>query len=231
MARWLTLFDVCAEMRLGRRAVLNMLRHRQLVGYRLPRCGRNKWGEWRILEPSAAFARYVSESRRHIEHVPLLSTAEVAEMLAVTPGAVRQLKRRRRLQGTKVGMTTFYTVAEIRGFLFRRERRRRQGRRRVYSPILATWARGLAEQDKGVGVQVLDSLLRQSVAISEPEKSQYVVEVWEHFDAINSLLRSAKAGEEFGSAVKKARPRDPVMEPQISNVADAIEFLKKKRPA
>lgn len=231
MSRWLTLFDVCAELRLGARAVRGMIRRGQLFGYRLPRRGKNKSGEWRILDPSAEFARHIAESRRHLEHVPLLSTAEVAELLAVTPGAVRQLKRRRRLQGTKVGITTFYTVAEIRGFLFRRERRIRRGKRTMYSPILATWARGLAEQDELVGVQVLDSLLSQAVAIPGPTKSQYIVEVWAHFDAINSLLRSAKVGEDIGSAVKKARPRDAVMEPQISSVADAIEFLKKKRPA
>ncbi len=231
MSRWLTIFDVCAELRLSRRAVLNMLRHRQLVGYRLPRSGRNSWGEWRILDPSAAFARYVSESRRHIEHVPLLSTQETAELLSVSPAAIRQLKRRGCLHGTKVGTATLYSAAEIRRFLLRREKRSRQGKRRVYSPILATWARGLAQRDENVGVQVLDSLLHQAIAIPEPAKSRYVTEIWEHFDAINSLVRSARTGEDIGSAVKKAKPKDPVPEIQIANVTDAIEFLKKKRPA
>jgi excisionase family DNA binding protein len=231
MSRWLTLFDVCAELRLGRSAVLGMLRHRQLVGFRLPRCGRSKWGEWRILDPSAALARYVSESQRHIEHVPLLSTQEAAELLSVSPGAIRQLKRRGRLHGTKIGTATLYAPAEIRRFLFWRERRSRQGKRKMYSAILVAWARGLAKQDEHVSVQVLDSLLRQAVAIPEPAKSQYIVEVWDHFDAINSLLRSARTGEDIGSALKRAKSKDPVQEIQIAGVTDAIEFLKEKRPA
>ncbi len=224
MNRWLTLFDVCAELRLGSRAVRGMIRRGQLFGYRLPRRGRNKWGEWRILDPSTKFARYVEESRRHIEHVPLLSTCEVAELLAVTPSAVRQLKRRRRLRGTKVGMTTLYTVAEIRGFLFRRERRTRRGKRTMYSPILVAWARRLAQQDENVGVQVLDSLLRQSVAIPEPAK--YIVEVWAHFDAINSLLRSARLGEDLAHCVKKAGTAHSVPEPRLTELSAVANFLK-----
>jgi hypothetical protein len=226
--RWRTLFEVCEELRLGPRPVRRLIRRGQLVGYRLPRSGRNQWGQWRILDPGAKFARYVDEVNRHVEHVPLLSGREVAEVLGVTPNAVRQLKRRRRLRGTKVGMNTLYTAGEVRRFLFKRERISRQGARKVYSPILATWARGLVKQDEQVGVQVLDSLLRAAVPIPEPARSQYIVEVWDHFDAINSLLRSARTGEDIASAVKKAQPKDLVPKPEINTLADAIEFLKKR---
>jgi hypothetical protein len=229
LSRWLTLFDVCAELRLGARAVLAMVRRGQLVGYRLPRSGRNKGGQWRILDPGAKFARYVEESRRHLEHIPLLSSREVAELLGVSTAAVRQLKRRRQLRGSRVGVATLYTAAEVRRFLFKRERGSRQGNRRMYSPILADWARRLARGDEPVDVQVLDSLLREAVPIPEPEKSQYIVEVWEHFDAINSLLRSARAGEDIRSAVKKARPKNPVPKPQIARLTDAIELLSNKK--
>jgi hypothetical protein len=125
----------------------------------------------------------------------------------------------------KVGIKTLYTAGEVRRLLFKRERVSRQGARKLYSPILAGWARGLAKQDEQVGVQVLDSLLRAAIPIPEPAKSQYIVEVWAHFDAINSLLRSARAGEDISFAGKK------VPEPQIFSFADAIDFVKKRRPA
>jgi hypothetical protein len=205
MDQWLTLQEICCELRMGGRAVLSLIRRGQLVGFRLPKRGRNKFGAWRILYPGPRFARYLEECKRHVEHVPLLSGREVAEILNVTPAAVRQLKKRRRLQGTRVGMATLYTAAEIRKFLFTRESRSRRGGTGMYSPILAAWARGLAEQDEAAGVHTLDSLLREAITIPEPAKSRYIVEVWDHFDAINSLIRAAKTGEAGSDVNGKCR--------------------------
>jgi hypothetical protein len=226
MDQWLTLRETCNELRMGGRAVRSLIRRGQLVGFRLPKQGQNRFGAWRILYPGPRFARYLEECKRHVEHVPLLSGREVAELLAVTPGAIRQLKRRQQLRGTRVGMTTFYTVAEVRRFLFKRERVSRQGARMAYSPILATWARGLAKQDEYVGVQVLDSLLREAVAIPEPAKSRYIVEVWAHFDAINALLRSARLGEDLAEAAKKARIAHSVPAPPLTELSDLVSFVK-----
>ena len=40
-----------------------------------------------------------------------------------------------------------------------------------------------------------------AVGLAEPQKSRYVVEVWRHFEAINSLLRSAELGEDIAQAI------------------------------
>ena len=55
---------------------------------------------------------------------------------------------------------------------------------------------------------MLDELLKQAVGVAEPQKSKYVVEVWRHFEAINSLLRSAKLGEDVALAVNKTMPNN-----------------------
>ena len=83
------------------------------------------------------------------------------------------------------------------------------------------------KHDESVDVQVLDTLLREAVSLSEPLKSHYVVEVWNHFDAVNSLLQSAKLGEDFVYAAKKARSSNPVPKVQMNDVADVIQYLKK----
>jgi hypothetical protein len=168
----------------------------------------------------------LEECKRHVEHVPLLTGREAAELLAVTPAAIRQLKRRRRLRGTKVGPVTLFTAAEIRRFLFQREKASRQGSRKMYSPILATWLRRLVAQDELIDVQVLDGLLHEAVGIREPGKSQYIVEIWGHFDAINELLRSARLGEDIAHAVKKARSPDWIPARHLKKLSDILNFGK-----
>jgi hypothetical protein len=229
MNRWLDFDEACLELRVGPRALQKMLNHGVLVGYRVPvwRRGHNRmgpWGRWRILDPGHKFAQYIDESRRHVEHVPLLSGREVGHVLGVSPAAIRQLKKRKRLCGTTVNHQTLYTAAEIRRFLLRREGHGRQS----YSPILTRWLRGLVAQDKQVTVQVLDEMLSQVAAIPEPEKSRYLVELWWHFDMVNDLVRSARLGENADSAVKGARSRQRLHSPEVlggSSPTDPANFL------
>ncbi len=184
-----------------------MLRSGQLVGYQVPLSrrdprSRGKWGAWRILDPGARFARYLKESEQHLEHIPLLSTAE--EVLGVRPGTIRQLKKRGQLQGQATPNETLYTAQELRRFLLSRESRA-EGQK-LYSPTLGRWARALIAQDVSIQAEVLDKLLKEAVGLEEPLKSKYVVKMWEYFDAVNSLLRSAKLGEDVALAVSKTKP-------------------------
>jgi hypothetical protein len=208
-----------------------MLNHGVLVGYRVPGLRKHRdrllpRGKWRILDPGHKFAKYLDESHRHVEHVPLLSGREVAEVVGVTPAAIRQLKKRKRLCGTTVNHQTLYAAGEIRRFLLRREKHGRQS----YSPILARWLRGLVAQDKHVTVRVFDEMLSQVVGIPHPEKSRYLVELWWHFDMINDLLRSARQGEKADSAIKGARSRQRLHSPEVlgaSSPTDPTNFLLK----
>jgi hypothetical protein len=226
MDRWLSLSEACSELGLGGRAVKSLVRSGQLVSLRLPKKGQNRFGALRILYPGPRLRHFIQESQRHLEHVPLLNGREVAEILSVSLGAVRQLKKRGRLRGMKTGMATLYTAAEIRSFLFRRERKSRQGTRELYSPILVDWVRRLAKQDEFVDVQVLDCLLRQAIAIPESAKSQYIVAVWDHFDAINDLLRAAKLGEDVTHVARKAGTVNSVLAPQSTELSDMITSVK-----
>jgi|HubBroStandDraft_6_1064221.scaffolds.fasta_scaffold03969_5 hypothetical protein len=244
MKRWLSFDETCIELRLGEKAVRNMLRSGQLVGYQVtlrrqdPK-SRGKMGAWRILDPGAKFARYLKESERHLEHVPLLSGREVALVLGLKSGTIRQLKKRGRLQGEATTNGTLYTVDELRRLLLRRESKA-EGRK-VYSPTLGRWAQGLVAQDATVQAEVLDELLKQAIGAAEPLKSKYVVEIWGHFDAVDSMLRSAKLGEGMarGSTPHKhlfiagledrPHPFDPSMHSLRSVVG--LPELKKRSPS
>jgi hypothetical protein len=215
--------DLC----LGERAVLSLLKRGLLVGIRLPRRGRSRWGEWRILDPSEQFARYIQESKRHVEHVPLLSSRELAEVLGVTPGAIRQLKKRGQIHGKKLGNAAMYSAAEVRRFVFSKKRGSQRNGRQMYSPILANWLRGVLEEDEHIEAQVLTELLERVVPIPAPDKSGYITELWHHFDAINDLLQSAKRGEGFFSAVKKLDSHKQYFEPMADR--DLIQSVKAAR--
>src|SRR5262249_35819304 len=147
-------------------------------------------GAIRILYPGPRLARFIEDSKRHLEHVPLLSCREVSEAVSMKPATIRQLKKRGHLRGSRVGNATLFTAAEVRRFLIKRERGKKT-ERQTYSPILADWLRRLVDRAAEIDVQVLDTLLRQTVSVPEPNKSFYVSELWKHFDAINSLLLSA----------------------------------------
>jgi hypothetical protein len=219
--RWLTVDETGLELGLGRRAVLNRLRSGQLVGYQVPLRRRDpktrgKMGAWRILDPGARFALYLKESERHLEHVPMLNGREVAEVLGVKSGTIRQLKKRGRLQGQATQTGTLYTVGELRRLLLRRESKAKG--RKLYSPILGRWALALLSQDATIQAEVLDELLKQAVGLAEPLKSKYLVEVWQHFDAVNSLLRSARLGEDLTLAISKTMPRQLDPKPHLRRI-------------
>lgn len=195
MNRWMSFSEVCLELGLGYRAVTKLLQKGILVGYRLPRDGTNKFGkntgQWRILDPGHKFARYIEESKRRIEHVPLLSGREVAEVLGVTPAAIRQLKRRKNIRGQKDGNIVLYTATEIRRLLFKRERSSRDGKRK-YSPIIANWLKSFIEGEEWSAAEVLAELMRQAITLPEPIKSRYVVRLWDQFDRLNKMLCEIK---------------------------------------
>ena len=205
MLRWRSLAEVCCELRLGPKAVLGMLNSGQLKWFRLR--SRNGRGRLRILDPSPQLVRHVQESQRHLEHVPLLSSREVAEVLGLQPSAIRQIKRRGGVQGRRVGKTTLYTVDEIRR-LFRARTRKSERGRHEYCPILARWLRSILEDDRYLAGDILIELIQQAVRLPAPRKSRYVTELWRHFDAINSLLRSARDDEDFEIAQRKAKVGD-----------------------
>ena len=196
MAIWYSLTEVCIELRLGPRAVLKLLESGQLVGYRVPRNGRSRSSSWRILAPSQRLGRYLQESRERLEHVALLSSAEIAEVLGIKPVAIRQLKRRGRIQGQKVRNTTFYSVAEVRNLL-RRRQKKTAPTRKLYSPILVKWLEGRLSRSPNIEAQILDELLRQTIDAPANSKTKYIVELWRCFDEISSLLKNLENSKRY----------------------------------
>jgi len=232
MNKWLSFDEVCMELRLGEKAIRSMLRNGQLVGYQVPTSHadfrrRGKMGAWRILDPGAKFARYLEESKQRVEHVPLLSGREAAAVLGVKPGTIRQLKKRHRLQGTASTQGTLYSVQELRRLLWKRDCKARKNGRALCSPTLITWARGIVAKDAGIQAEALDELLRQAVFLSEPAKSHYVVKIWEHFDAVNYLLRSATLGEDPDFAATKAKSSSIVPRLEKNAATALIHQLKR----
>lgn len=187
MNRWLSLQDVCIELRLSQRCVRKLLRDGQLVGYQLARRGRGR-GKWRILDPGEKFSRYLHESQFHVEHIPLASNEEVAEILGVKSSTVRQWKKRGKIRGQNMGNRTVYSAIEIRRMLFWRSLHSRG----EYSPILVEWLRGIVERNLWSGGDILDSLLRQALPVPEPQKTRCIVELWDLFDRINRILKYAR---------------------------------------
>ena len=173
-----------------------MLREGILVGYWVPKLGENgtcRKGAWRILDPGIKFTRYLEDSRRHIEHVPLLSGREVAQVLQVTSSAIRQLRRRKRIEGQKVRKTVLYTAAEIRKVLFERERRSGRRKRTSYSPVLVRWLEQILGANQWAEAEALNQLLWQTVTLPEPERCHYVVLLWEQFERLNEMIREIKS--------------------------------------
>ncbi|GAC1680205.1 MAG: hypothetical protein NVS9B5_12550 [Terriglobales bacterium] len=101
-----------------------------------------------------------------------------------------------------------YTAAEIRRLLFERDRSSRDGKRNSYSRILVKWLENIVSNNEWVGAEALNQLLRQAIALPEPQKSRFVVRLWDQFDRLNEMLREIKREADLSAAIWCVNQKD-----------------------
>src|SRR5579864_1610140 len=139
MARWLTMAEVQAELRMGPDGVRALLKKNLLVGLNPGQQGTG----WRILDPSEKLREHLVEPG--LERFPLITTKELAEVLGVTTITVTGHVYKKHLKPhpgyARNGSTVLFTPKEVRRFLAYRERRKGPGSR-SYSKTLVRWLKG-----------------------------------------------------------------------------------------
>lgn len=124
----------------------------------------------------------------HIETVNAFSLRELAEVLGIQRETVKQWVKRGDLAGVKIGKHLYFSVADIRKVVKKRERRKGEVE---YSPVLAAWLKSHMETGR-VSTETLDTLLRHAIHLNTRAKARMLGLLWQKFDEINALLEEAK---------------------------------------
>lgn len=199
---WLTMEEACFKFKVGSVSIKSMIKNGVLQSLRVgTQAG---VGQYRILDVTPEFAQRQAEAEEHIVHVPLLSTAEVAEVTGHTVLYIQQLVKQRRLKPINPGKfssfatgTKLFTVAEVRRFLFKKEKRKRKGRRVVKIDRVVVWAKTLIDEERRKSVEglvVKDELLQLIESIMElpaAERMTSLRMLWHQLDLVNVMQIAA----------------------------------------
>jgi len=167
--------------------VYRLLRQKMLIGYKLPaQVG------WRIIDPTPALRRFLVEPE--LDRVPLLSSAEVAEIVGVHQRTVQQWMTEGRLvptRGRTKAQGAGISAAELRRFLADFTGRKGRGKK-VYLKPIVDWAKAYLEGDQAKVAKVIDAIIKEAVFLPEPERSETMHRLLLLFDEANQLLRKCR---------------------------------------
>jgi Helix-turn-helix domain len=189
MPRWLTMAEVQAELRVGKKTIYSLLKSGLLVGIN---AGEHSIG-WRILDPSEKLRERLVEPE--LERFPLFTANEVAEVLGLATSTINGHVWKKKLRPhpgySRNGSTMLFTPKEIRRFLAYREERRGPGSR-SYSRTLVRWLKAYLEENSKSVAKELDEVIAEAVPLPEPERSKYISLLWEQFDRIEDILKEVQ---------------------------------------
>ena len=183
------------NLRLSWNEVVRLLKEGKLLGMKV---GRGR-GRWRIADPGPKFAQMLKEREEHIVHVPLLTTAEAAEIIGITVGSLQMAVKERRLAPAESvnGKPKMFTVAEVRRYLWKKEKRNRARRKTIRIERVIQWAKILLdEQRKGSSEELvvrdeLNTLIQDILQLQEPQRTSSLVDLWNKFETVGYLASLA----------------------------------------
>jgi|SRR5882762_3348356 len=163
---------------------------------------------WRIVDPGDKFIEYLEQLDHHLEHVPLLSTAEAAVVIGTSKGCVQGLVNTKRLiparRGSKAvkgsterSATKLFTIDEIRRFLLKQQKRKYHTHRVEIQRLIEFAKITINESLHGDAqkVQARDELNReidQMLKLPEPHRRLSLVDLWEKLDKVEYIAGLVK---------------------------------------
>ena len=206
--QWLTISEACLELRLSRITVLRLLRQGVLLGVRTDSRNPKKNSQWRIYPPSEKMKRILAEQDEHHLHVPLFTAQEVGKVLGIQACTVRKFVQLGRLHQVSQGpgLPSLFTAAEVRRFIWYRERLHRQGRK-IYSPWLVKFLTAVLQAETAPAVQQLEWLVAQVMTyLPGEEREALLPNFWKALEQINEVLRRVR---ERRSTIRGSEARLP----------------------
>lgn len=205
--RWLTMEEICEELRLTPATVWGLVRRHKIVG--LTSKNRMHSRNWRFLDPSPEYkkALYTQETILSFSHsidlmrFPVIATAELAEIAGIKPSTLRNFIQDGTLKPSRVGRYAVFTIEQVREFLLSRERREPRDRR-VRSEMLIRWAlKQLAgnreptmSEEEVQRDDELEGALRRIMRQREPARSLHLKEFWRRFELVQAAVRVTREG-------------------------------------
>jgi len=219
---FLNMAEACCVFKCSPGGIMGMLREKQIHGFKV---GSGNKGGWRIQHPGPEWlAKYESEKDldSHISRVPLLTRHEVAEIIGRSPLYVSQLvkegKLKTHIQGRfgKGARTNFYTVESVRNWLWKKEKRSRQGRRAVKISQVVQWAKTFLDQERAKSAEgyaakdEMYELLEQMMELPPKERLASLSHFWRQLDLVTAMRTAASVQLPTDEPQESAVPHDPV---------------------
>lgn len=228
--QWLTMDEAQIRFKRSYDGILSMIEDGSLQAMKIGRTA--GCGSWRILDPTPEFLeKRKAAEEEHIFHIPLLTIHEAAEVLGTTPLNVRQMVFRGQLKYDTPGKfgkearQCYFTVAEIRRFLWKKEKRQRQGRRVVKINRVIQWAKVLMDQERAKtteGYRAKDEiyeLLEEIMALPAEQRLASLRHTWRQFDLVQAMVTAANVplptGESRSGGMEESLPEEleTILEP------------------
>lgn len=208
--RWLTLEEICEELRLPPMSVWNLVHRHKIVGLKGSTHNRSNATTWRFLDPSEEYKKALNaqESILRNSHTidlmrfPIIGMAEFAELAGVPQSTLRNYVQTGALKPYRIGRHSVFTADQVRAFMLARERKEPRERRARCEDLIrwcrrkldanpqATMTREEVQKDNAIEGQ-LRKIMRQR----EPERSRNLAEFWRRFDLIKSAARVTKRSQ------------------------------------
>lgn len=203
MERWLTFEDLCSELHLKPYQVRKLVKTGKVVGlcYGNPR---RIQSDWRFLDPAPKYKKALELQQQILAHslsidlgeVPLLSTADFAQLCGFTQTRVRGLINRKVLTPYKVGRYSFFTANQLRDFLNRRQGRSNRYRRPSMARLLE-WcgkyaAAGSEHYLSRAAIRKDDELegeIQGILRLKEPQRTIAMKTFWRRYELAKEAAR------------------------------------------
>lgn len=192
--------ELCVKLRISDEAARAMLKAGTLVGIRTARKGK-LGGDWRIVDPGHRFEAYLRSLEEHLLHIPLLSAHETAQIIGTSYDYLHHIV----LNGKIKPMATegkrrlhLYSVAEIRRYLWERQKIARPKKKTVLLARLVEWGRQILEQQNqenasgGYVKDEMDELATQILKLPEPARSQSLRELFLKMDKARCVIQATQ---------------------------------------
>lgn len=205
--RWLTFDDLCFELRLPPKQVKKLIKAGRLVGI----CTGKKMNletDWRYLDPSDKYKKMLENQVKNLNNLhnsdllelPLLNPAEFAAIAGITAVTIRGLIFNKKLNPLKIGKYSYFSPAQVREFLLRRERKEPRSRR-ARCELLLRWALAQLEKNQEEILtpeqiendDLLESTMARLLRLKEPERTRAIQEFWRRYQLAKDVAAVIKS--------------------------------------
>lgn len=192
MVQFLSIDEVSSLLGWRRNKVMLALKSGTLTGKKLTIDGKTMWS---VVHPGLEFIEYVTNPEDRCQHIPMISTAEVASICGLTKHTVRFHVSKGHLKPAihKNGSIALFTPFAVRQFMKKHQHKDIRKRKAVVLEDVIAWfyrIQGVQELDS---YQLVEAERRDAERLPEPERSLRMAQLEKLMIEAHAIIKGAPA--------------------------------------